>query len=128
MGAQAAIVAPGRCVWSAAVGWADIQRKIRITTETTPNIASVSKAVTAAAVMQLVETGRVQLHRPVNDSLPFAVSTPSHPPMAIAIRQLVAPTAFIDERPRLSAELRLRGQPEGEGRAAVPAALHALTH
>ena len=71
-----------------AAGWADIRRREPMDTATTLMAYSMSKPVTAAAVLQLVEAGRVELDRPVVEyvgSLPYR--------SGITVRQLLAHTS-----------------------------------
>ncbi len=63
-----------------------------ITPDTPMALGSVAKSVTAAAVMQLVETGKVALDRPVVDYLPeFTTTDPRS--ARITIRQLLNQTS-----------------------------------
>ena len=48
-------------VSSAGYGWADLENQIPMTPDTVTNIASISKTFTNAAVLQLVEQGRLSL-------------------------------------------------------------------
>lgn len=61
-----AVLAGNRLVWSEAFGLAERERGIRATSATPYAIASVTKPVTAAAVLRLVDGGSVELDRPVN--------------------------------------------------------------
>ena len=98
-GSQAAFIRNGHVVWSGAYGWADIAHRIPMTARTVMNIASVSKTVTAAAVMLLCETGRVKLDDPIKLHLPFPVQNPSHPRTAITVRHLLAHVSSIADGP-----------------------------
>lgn len=51
-------------------GWADMIRKTPITDSTAFQLASVSKPITATAVLQLVEKGKIDLDSPVKYYLP----------------------------------------------------------
>jgi len=63
-------VSQGRKIlWEEAFGWADISRGVRATAHTLYSLASVSKPVTATAVMVLAERGKLELDRPVNGYL-----------------------------------------------------------
>jgi CubicO group peptidase (beta-lactamase class C family) len=57
----------GEIVWERAFGWADVARRRRATLETPYYMASVTKSLTATALMTLVERGRVHLDAPVNE-------------------------------------------------------------
>lgn len=54
----------------AAVGYADIAAETPITADTPVRIASMTKPVTAAAIMMLVEDGEIALTDPVSDYIP----------------------------------------------------------
>lgn len=56
--------------FSQAVGSADITRDIRVTIDTPFGIASISKRLTAVAVMRLIERGRLALDAPITTYLP----------------------------------------------------------
>jgi CubicO group peptidase (beta-lactamase class C family) len=61
----AAVGRDDRIVWTAAFGEADRARHVPATTATPYSLASVSKPVTATAVMVLAERGRIGLDEPV---------------------------------------------------------------
>lgn len=52
-------------VWAKGWGWADIERRVPASAETIGRIGSISKSVTAVAMMQLVERGVFELDDPV---------------------------------------------------------------
>lgn len=64
-----AVVADGRILWEEGFGWANAERRVPATAHTPYSIASISKPITATALMTLVETGRIDLDRPANDYL-----------------------------------------------------------
>jgi CubicO group peptidase (beta-lactamase class C family) len=71
-------------------GWADLQRQVPVDRATTMMAYSMSKTMTAVAVLQLVETGRIALDDPVEryvGSLPYGSS--------VTIRQLISHTSGI---------------------------------
>jgi serine beta-lactamase-like protein LACTB, mitochondrial len=67
---SAAVARGGRMVFSGAVGLADVERAEPATSETVYNIGSVSKEITAVAVMQLVGAGKVRLADPIQRYVP----------------------------------------------------------
>jgi CubicO group peptidase (beta-lactamase class C family) len=71
----AAVSVGGETAWTFSYGFADKARRVRATTETPYSLASISKPITAAAVMRLVEAGRIDLDKPANDYLPGAKLT-----------------------------------------------------
>jgi CubicO group peptidase (beta-lactamase class C family) len=98
-GVSACIVKGDKLVWSKGFGWADIEKKIPMTADTIQNIGSISKTVTATAVMQLWEKGRFKLDDDVNDYLSFEIRNPHFPNMPITFRQLLTHRSSIKDGP-----------------------------
>lgn len=69
-GATVAVGLDDRIVWSAGFGYADARRQIPVTSTTEFRIDRVSEALTAAALLRLVEEGRVDLDAPVQRYVP----------------------------------------------------------
>jgi len=69
-GLSIALVVEQQVIWAEGFGYADVARKIPATPDTIFRQASVSKLITAVAVMQLVEAGSVDLDRPLGSYLP----------------------------------------------------------
>src|SRR5262245_65996688 len=67
---SAAVAVKGRLVFSAGEGYADLENLVPATSSTVYDIGSVSKVVTATAVMQLVEQGKVGLEDPIQKYVP----------------------------------------------------------
>jgi D-alanyl-D-alanine carboxypeptidase len=61
--------------WSVAAGLADTARRIRLTPDQPVRLASNTKTYTAAALLRLVETGRLSLSDPLSKHLPPAVDS-----------------------------------------------------
>ena len=76
-------------VWSQAFGVANLDRELNCTPETIFPIASVTKAVSAVAIMMLWERGLVQLDSDVSQYLPFPVINPKFPDSPITIRHIL---------------------------------------
>jgi CubicO group peptidase (beta-lactamase class C family) len=98
-GVAVAIVRHGELLRARGYGWADLERRVPMTADTLLNVGSVSKTVTAIAVMQLWERGALRLDDDVNDYLPFAVRNPRHPDVPITARQLLAHRSSIRDGP-----------------------------
>ncbi|MEW5927202.1 MAG: serine hydrolase domain-containing protein [Gemmatimonadota bacterium] len=60
-GAAVSVVKDGRLVYARGFGYADVENKTPVQPDALFRIASVSKPITAAAVMKLVEEGRLKL-------------------------------------------------------------------
>ena len=71
--------------WNKSFGLANLNHGTRVNSNTMFRVASISKTVTAIALMQLVDRGLVDLHRDVSDYLgwqlrnPYFPDIPSHP-------------------------------------------------
>ncbi len=75
-----------RLAWSQGFGTADLENSVPATTETVYRIGSISKPITAAAVMQLAERGKLDLDAPIQRYVPsFPVK-----PWPITARLLLA--------------------------------------
>ncbi len=88
-GVSAALVQGERLLWRGAAGFADLEGGVEMTVNHVLNIASISKTVTATAVMQQVEMGKLEIDRDVNDYLSFPVRNPKFPGTPITTRQLL---------------------------------------
>lgn len=64
-----AVAKDGEIIYAEGFGYADLDRRIPATPNTMYSLASISKPMTATALMQLVENGAVDLDRPANDYL-----------------------------------------------------------
>lgn len=69
-GLSIALVVDGALVWSKGYGLADIENGVPATAATAYRTASIGKSMTAIAVMQLVERGRLDLDAPVQQYCP----------------------------------------------------------
>jgi CubicO group peptidase (beta-lactamase class C family) len=75
-GIVALVMQDGKVVYEKAFGWADKENDRRMTTDAIFRIASQTKALTSAAVMQLVEEGLLTLNTRVGTVIPsFAKTT-----------------------------------------------------
>ena len=68
-GLAVAVTRDSKIIYERGFGWADRERALRATPKTPFALASVSKSITATAIMQLAERGRLSLDAPVNDYL-----------------------------------------------------------
>jgi CubicO group peptidase (beta-lactamase class C family) len=87
----------GQIVWSAGHGWANIEDSIEVGDTTLFMMASISKTITAAAVMQLWEHDSFDLDDDINEYLPFEVRNPFHPDSIITFRHLLTHTSSIND-------------------------------
>ena len=98
-GGAVIVIADGRTVLAKAFGYADVQQHRAVTVDRSIfQLGSVSKLFTWIAVMQLVEAGRLDLDRNVNDYLDFGI--PERFGKPITLRHLMTHTAGFDESAR----------------------------
>ena len=97
-GLVVAAVKDGEVVFSRGYGYADLKGTIPADPDKTLfRIGDISKLLTATAVLQLVEGGRLELDRDVNDYLrTWQLSPPFEKP--VTLRHLLTHTAGFDER------------------------------
>src|SRR5690606_169734 len=63
-GVNIALIQKGETKWSNAYGYADLEKVIKMSTDTYCRVESISKSVTAWGVMKLVEDGKIDLDKP----------------------------------------------------------------
>lgn len=89
-----AVAKDGRVLWAQGFGYADIERRIAATPETMYSLASISKPITATALMRLVDAGRIQLDRPANAYLGEArIHSDVWSPDAATVRRVLSHSA-----------------------------------
>lgn len=86
----ACIISDDDVVWSHAYGYYDIENGKEATAETLYLQASVSKTVTATALMQLYDQGLFDLDDDVNEYLPFELRNPNYPDEPITINMILS--------------------------------------
>lgn len=70
VGIVALVLQDGRPVYERALGWADKEAGRKMTTDTIFRIASQTKAITSAAILMLMEEGKLSLDDPVGRFIP----------------------------------------------------------
>jgi CubicO group peptidase (beta-lactamase class C family) len=95
-GLAVALVKDGRVRWARGYGFAQLPSR-PVTKDTVFRIASISKTVVAAALMQLIEqpSRSLSLDQDIQRSLPFAVRNPAFRETPITFRMLLTHTSSI---------------------------------
>ncbi len=70
-----AVARGGKILWEEGFGWANREKMTPATPDTMYSLASISKPFTATAIMRLVDAGKIDLDKPVNDYLGAAKLT-----------------------------------------------------
>ena len=95
-GAVVSVVKDGQVLFAKGYGYADVEAKKPVAADQTLfRPGSISKLFTATAVMQLVEQGKLNLDRDVNEYLDFAI--PKTYPEPVTLRRLLTHTAGFEE-------------------------------
>lgn len=84
------IIKNNTIVWTKSYGYSNIETKEESTINTIYMVGSISKVVTATAIMQLYEKGYFKLDGNVDDYLPFSLKNPYYPKINITFRMLLA--------------------------------------
>lgn len=96
-GFSAVLLKENKVVWSMVRGKADIENKIPVTENTLFTLASLTKSVTGAALMQLFEKGAFALDDDINSYLPFKIRNPNFPDIPITFRMLFTHTSSLTD-------------------------------
>lgn len=91
-GMAVGIVMDGQLLYSQGFGVMDIQSGKPLTPQSVQSMASVSKAFTATAIMQLVEAGKMDIDQPLLSYLPYFQMADDRYPQ-VTIRHLLCHTA-----------------------------------
>lgn len=92
------VVKNDKILHSGALGLADKSKNKLATDNTRYLVASVSKTITAVAVMKLVEQNLIGLDDDINQYLPFSVRNPSFPNDKITLRMLLSHRSSISDK------------------------------
>jgi CubicO group peptidase (beta-lactamase class C family) len=88
-----ALIKEGQVVYTQGYGYSNVAEKRRATADSQFAIGSVSKSVTAAAIMHLVEAGKIELDAPVIRYLPeLKLSNETYTPL-LTVRHLLLQTS-----------------------------------
>lgn len=114
-GVVVSVVSGGRTLFARGYGVADLESRRPMSADSTiVRIGSISKVMTATAVAQLADRGRILLDADVNDYLK-AVKVPATYPAPITAFHLLTHTAALDEiRPGTQAETKAGLQSLGD--------------
>jgi CubicO group peptidase (beta-lactamase class C family) len=91
-------------------GLADIARHRLVTANTMFPIASITKTITATAVMCLVEKGKMKLDDPIGAHLNFPIVNPNYPDVPITFRHLLMHVSSISDAKYYEIDFRQPGR------------------
>ena len=96
-GLSVSIVKNEYIVWGKNFGYANINENILVDENTMFILSSISKTITATALMQLFENELFELDDDVDDYLPFDVNHPDYPLVPITFKMLLSHTSGIKD-------------------------------
>ncbi|WP_332861961.1 serine hydrolase [Janthinobacterium svalbardensis] len=82
----------GEVEWVKGYGYADLENRVPATASSSYRLASVTKPMTAVAILQLVEQGKIDLDAPVQTYVPYFPVKP----FPVTVRQLLGHLGGID--------------------------------
>ena len=91
-------------------GYADLASRRRVTADTMFHLASITKTVTATAILQLADAGKLDLDAPVAAHLDFPLANPHHPDAPITARQLLNHTSSLSDARYYEIDFRVKGR------------------
>ncbi len=109
----AAIIKENEIVWTKGFGIYDREHNKKTTEETIFLVASISKTITATAIMQLYEKKLLDLDEDVNKYLPFNLRNPNYPDVPITFRMLLSHHASLATEPNYPRPTFIRMTPGG---------------
>jgi len=93
------IIKGDEVVWAEGYGLFDIEHNKNASEDTIYAVASISKTVTATALMQLYGQGLFELDDDINDYLNFSIRNPNYPDDPITFRMLLSHHSSLAEDP-----------------------------
>ncbi|OPX88006.1 MAG: putative penicillin-binding protein PbpX [Pelotomaculum sp. PtaB.Bin104] len=111
VGISAAFVEGSRVSWANGYGWADLAAGRSARADTIYRIASISKTITATALMQLWEQGRFRLDDDIGGYLGYPVRNPHYPLVKITFHMLLTHTSSILDTGGYAAALSATSRP-----------------
>ncbi len=95
MGGSLVVFCENGIIENLSIGKSDFTRNINTTADTKYRIASISKTITAIAIMQLVEQNILDLDTDISSILGYPVQNLNHPNVSITTRMLLSHTSTI---------------------------------
>lgn len=118
IGFSVSVVDENGVIYDKGFGFTDIEQNKPYTSNTTQNIASISKTLIGISLLKAQELGKLNINDPINKYLPFKIVNPNYPENPILIKHLAYHTSSIidlDEIYAKSYVLKKSEHEENEG-------------
>lgn len=96
-GFSVSIVNEKGSIYDKGFGFTNIEQDKLYTSNTTQNIASISKTLIGISLLKAQELGKLNIDDPINKYLPFQIINPNYPDVPILIKHLAYHTSSITE-------------------------------
>lgn len=96
-GFSVSIVNEKGLIYNKGFGFTNIEQDKLYTSNTTQNIASISKTLIGISLLKAQELGKLNSNDPINNYLPFKVINPNYPEVPILIKHLAYHTSSISD-------------------------------
>lgn len=97
IGFSVSVVNENGLMYDKGFGFTDIEQDKLYTSNTTQNIASISKTLIGISLLKAQELGKLNINDPINDHLPFRIVNPHHPEVPILVKHLAYHTSSITD-------------------------------
>lgn len=97
VGLSVVVIKDNQVHYTKALGFSDLEKKTPLHEDHIFRIASISKSFTSAALLKLVEQGKVRLDDNVSDLIGFPVVNPKYPDVAITLQMLLSHTSSLND-------------------------------
>ena len=97
VGLGACLIKDNKIIWDGCYGYSDLEKRIFLSRENIFQLASLSKTVTATALMQLFEKGLFKLDDDINNYMPIKVRNPNFLDKPITFRMLLTHTSGLED-------------------------------
>jgi CubicO group peptidase (beta-lactamase class C family) len=94
-GLSAVIILDDSVYWNNNYGYMNLEDSIAVNDSTLFSVFSISKSVTSATIMQLVDKGYLSLDQNINDFIPFYIMNPRNGSDSISPRMLMSHSACV---------------------------------
>lgn len=97
IGFSVSVVNENGLMYDKGFGFTDIKQDKLYTSNTTQNIASISKTLIGISLLKAQELGKLNINDPINNHLPFRIVNPHHPEVPILVKHLAYHTSSITD-------------------------------